>query len=334
MIFPEAVPEGAVNRRRCLLSYAEQLLSTILAAMAPSLRVGMRALARTAILPDVKGPVGPPTAEHVEQGLARAVVRIPLRRALGAALLSFCLASPGSGAAGEPRPPCDAAPDPAHAPVGAPAAVRIWRAGELVAPWVPPGCLRWRTRGFAVLIAVSGRMAANDGHRRMIRRLTDTAGLSAVRYWSFTRKRWRPLFLEVVALEGPDPARRRADFTVDDIRAGRDYFLWQKENSLATGMIFRNRALEISENRLVLQQENVSPSYIAFLKVLGRRELETVAFIDRERGDVWRYYSLSRVGHDGETVADAGLASLVNRLVAGYRYLAGIPTDLEPPAAP
>ena len=199
---------------------------------------------------------------------------------------------------------------------------------------MPPTCLPWRVRGYAALIAVSGRIGRVEGRRQLLRRLTATSAVSKIRYWSFTRKRWRRLFSEVVALDGPDPTRRRPDFSVDAIRTGREFFVWQKENSLASGMVFRNRALEVSENRVVLQQENVTASYFAFVELFGRGEFETVAFLEKERDDIWRYYSLSRVGAAGETVTRAELASLVNRLVAGFRYLAGIPADLDPPPAP
>jgi hypothetical protein len=61
---------------------------------------------------------------------------------------------------------------------------------------------------------------------------------------------------------------------------------------------------------------------------------ETVHFFEREKGDVWLYYSLSRIGESNAPVRMDGTASVVNRLVSVYRYLAGIRTDRDPPAMP
>jgi hypothetical protein len=255
-------------------------------------------------------------------------------RAAAAVFVFSCVSARAVLAAEGPLPPCDTQPVPAYADVDAPVTVTVWQAQDLPRPWTPPACLRWKMRGFAALIAVSGRIGGVESHRQLLQRLTAASAMSQIRYWSYTRKRWRRLFLEVVALDGPDPSHRRADFAVDDIRTGQDYFLWQKENSLASGMVFRQRALELSESRMVFQQENVSASRIAFVVILGRGEFETVAFLDKERRGIWRYYSLSRVGAARETISKAELASLINRLVAGFRYLAGIATDREPPAAP
>ena len=62
-------------------------------------------------------------------------------------------------------------------------------------------------------------------------------------------------------------------------------------------------------------------------------EVQSIYFLDRESDGVWRYYALSRTGRNASRLAAGHEASSVNRAVAFYRYLAGIPTDQEPPAA-
>jgi hypothetical protein len=60
--------------------------------------------------------------------------------------------------------------------------------------------------------------------------------------------------------------------------------------------------------------------------------MQSIYFLDRESDDVWRYYSIVRTGKNANGLIAGNEASSVNRAVAFYRYLAGIPTDQEPPA--
>jgi hypothetical protein len=55
-------------------------------------------------------------------------------------------------------------------------------------------------------------------------------------------------------------------------------------------------------------------------------------WIDAEAPGRYRYYTVTRL--TGKLPFGVTGASMINRAVALYRYIAGIPTDLEPPAAP
>jgi hypothetical protein len=68
------------------------------------------------------------------------------------------------------------------------------------------------------------------------------------------------------------------------------------------------------------------------IPVLHPGEMQSIYFLDRESDDVWRYYSIVRTGKNANGLIAGNEASSVNRAVAFYRYLAGIPTDQEPPA--
>jgi hypothetical protein len=61
--------------------------------------------------------------------------------------------------------------------------------------------------------------------------------------------------------------------------------------------------------------------------------MQSVYFLDRESPDVWRYYSIARTGKNSSRLTVGHDASSINRAVAYFRRLAGIPTDQEPPAA-
>jgi len=233
-----------------------------------------------------------------------------------------------------PQPPCGLPPLPPYADAGAPAIVRTWHGKTLLGPWVPPACLQWRGRSFAALVAVAGRIDGNADKAQLLKRLTSTAGMQAIRYWSYSRKIWRNLFAELDTLAGPDRTLKRADLSLDEIRTGQNYFMWQKENSIASGMVLRGRFDHISERSIVFQQVNLSAWYVLLITLLAPEEYETAYFLERGTNDVWYFYSLTRFGSAERPLADAQLASIVNRSVAVYRYVAGVPTDREPPAAP
>jgi hypothetical protein len=61
-------------------------------------------------------------------------------------------------------------------------------------------------------------------------------------------------------------------------------------------------------------------------------EMQSVHFIERESADIWRYYSIARTGKDASSLTVGHEASSINRAVAFFRYISGIPTDKEPPA--
>jgi hypothetical protein len=61
--------------------------------------------------------------------------------------------------------------------------------------------------------------------------------------------------------------------------------------------------------------------------------LQSIYFLDRESENAWRYYSIVRTGKNANGLIAGNEASAINRAVAFYRYVVGIPTDQEPPAA-
>jgi hypothetical protein len=90
----------------------------------------------------------------------------------------------------------------------------------------------------------------------------------------------------------------------------------------------------ISPDRLVFETENLSIMRYFMLPIFRAGEMQSIYFFERESQDVWRYYSIVRMGANASRLAGAHVASSINRAVAFYRYLADIPTDQEPPASP
>jgi hypothetical protein len=109
-------------------------------------------------------------------------------------------------------------------------------------------------------------------------------------------------------------------------------YLEQADN-LSGSAIHRLHIAEVSADRLVFDLENVSTMRYLFVTLFQPGEMQSIYFLDRESADVWRYYSITRTGRNASRLATGHESSSLNRAVAFYRSLAGIPTDQEPPEA-
>ena len=153
-----------------------------------------------------------------------------------------------------------------------------------------------------------------------------------MRYWSTTHKQWQTLISGAWALTGLQSARRRQDFLVDEIKGGKALYFEQEDNLTGKG-IFRMRIAEASEDRLVFNVENVGTMRYLFVPIFHPGEMQSVYFLNRESDDIWRCYTMVRTGINASSLVTVNESSAINRAVAFYRWLAGIPTDQEPPAA-
>jgi hypothetical protein len=154
-----------------------------------------------------------------------------------------------------------------------------------------------------------------------------------MRYWSTTHKRWQTLIVDAYAVTDVQGAQRRADFTSDEMNKGSVLYFEQVDN-LSGKAMYRMHIAEASADRLVVDVENVSTMRYLFLPVFHPGDMQSIYFFDRESDGVWRFYSIVRVGQNANRLIAGNEASAVNRAVAFYRYLVGIPTDQEPPGAP
>ena len=166
----------------------------------------------------------------------------------------------------------------------------------------------------------------------MLRRIGAVSELAGMRYWSTTHQQWQTLIVSAHALTGPPPGRRRQDFMPEEMQSGNTLFLEQTDNLSGTA-IYRIHITEASADRLVFDLENVSIMRFLFVTLFHPGEMQSIYFLDRESADVWRYYSMTRTGRNASRLATGHASSSINRAVAFYRSLVGIPTDQEPPAA-
>jgi hypothetical protein len=231
-----------------------------------------------------------------------------------------------------PMPPCAGAIQPDLPPAGAPPRISVWFAAELP-NWQPADCLGWPRGSFSVAVATSGRFRAADGIERVLERMAAVSQFRAIRYWSISRGRWRPLVDGSSALSGPDRALARPDFALTELADGRDFYLWLGENSPAGSVVYRAR-LRSSSTRYEIDLVNVTALRTALVPVVAPGNHRIHYAFEEVADDEWAFFSLLRSGPALVPLPAERRGSYINRAAAIFRYAAGIATDLEPPLAP
>jgi hypothetical protein len=237
-----------------------------------------------------------------------------------------------NGADSSPRPPCGGETIPPYPDLDASPVVKFWDRAALGSDWTPPACTGWTTSGFSTLVTTTARFRHASGAQGLLRRIGAISELAGVRYWSTTRKQWHTLIVEAHAVSGPTRDQRRNDFTPDELAREQVLYFLQQDN-VSGKATYRMRIISASPDRIVFDMENVSAMKYAFLTLFSPGEMQSIYFLDRESDDIWRYYSIFRTGKKASSLTTGHEASSINRAVAYYRHLTGIPTDKEPPAA-
>jgi hypothetical protein len=210
--------------------------------------------------------------------------------------------------------------------------VSFWSASDFGRDWKPPACTGWAGAGFSTLITTVARFRYSGGSDGLLSHIGAISALAGMRYWSTTHTQWQTLIVSAHALTGAQAGRPRPDFMPDEMTHGQALYLEQADNLSGTA-VYRMRIAEASADRLVFAVENVSIMRYFFLTLFAPGEMQSIYFLDRESDDVWRYYGMARTGRNASRLATGHPSSSINRAVAFYRSLAGIPTDQEPPAA-
>jgi hypothetical protein len=183
-----------------------------------------------------------------------------------------------------------------------------------------------------VLTAIAATF--RDNRNGILDRLGAVSALTGIRYWSVSDKAWEPLVTMATALTGPDAGAARADFTATEIADGKDLFYAQSDNRSSGKVVYRIRVLEAGPDRLSFSIENISLIKLWMVTLFGPGELQSFHVLDRQLPTTWTYYGLFRTGLGANRLTGGHERSYENRAVAYYRFLAGIPTNLEPPTAP
>ena len=231
-----------------------------------------------------------------------------------------------------PLPPCGREPIPAYPDVNGQAIVKSWSKSDFGRDWRPPVCTGWAEVGFSTLVTISARFSYTSEAEGLLHHIGAISQLSGMRYWSTTHKQWRTLIVNAYALNDSNSAYGRQDFTSNELKERKVLYFEQVDN-LSGKAIYRMHIVEASASRIVFDVENVSTLRYYFIPIFHPGELQSMYFLDRESDKVWRCYSMVRTGKNTNGLIAGNESSSVNRAVAFYRSLVGIPTTQEPPAA-
>jgi hypothetical protein len=264
--------------------------------------------------------IAPGVLDHQADGLLLSPIALRSR--------SLSDAEPQTG----PMPPCGMEPIPAYPVVNEQAVVKSWSKSDLGRDWKPPVCTGWAQGGFTTLVTIAARFPHTSKAEGLLRHIGAISELAGMRYWSTTHKQWRTLIVDAYALTDSKHGQRREDFTPLEMKEGSVLYFEQVDN-LSGKSIYRMHIIEASASRLVFDVENVSTMRYYFVPIFHAGELQSVYFLDRESDEIWRYYSIVRTGKNANGLIAGNESSSVNRAVAFYRSLIGIPATQEPPAA-
>ena len=231
-----------------------------------------------------------------------------------------------------PLPPCGKEPIPEYPGANEQAVVKSWSKSDLGRDWKPPVCTGWAEVGFTTLVTIAARFPHTSEAEDLLRHIGAISELAGMRYWSTTHKQWRTLIGSAYALTDSQPGQRREDFKTNEMKEGKVLYFEQVDN-LSGKAVYRMQIVEASANRLVFDVENVSTMRYLFIPFLHPGEMQSIYFLDRESENVWRCYSMVRTGQNATRLILGNESSAINRAVAFYRSLVGIPTGQEPPAA-
>jgi hypothetical protein len=239
--------------------------------------------------------------------------------------------APGYSQSG-PQPPCGKEPVPSYPRLDDSAVAKSWSESEFGRDWKPPACTGWAKVGFTSLVTTVARFRKNSDAEALLRHIGAISELAGVRYWSTTHKQWQTLVVDAYALTSLQSGQHRQDFTPEEMKQGKMLYYVQADNRSGKA-IYRMHIVEATADRLVFEIENVSTIRYDFIPLFSPGEMQSIYFLDRESEGVWRYYSIARAGKNATRLVEGNGSSAINRAVAFYRFVAGIPTSQEPPAA-
>jgi hypothetical protein len=252
-------------------------------------------------------------------------------RSLFAGLILNLLALPA--VAGQmPQPPCaGGASFPAFGSTDGAPAVEVWRGAEL-AGWEPPACIGFGPLDRDTVVTTAGRFSEPGGAAAIAARIAHISARLDIKAYSVHDRRYKQLYKTAFALDdGMGPSQsRRADFTGADLQPGRALRFWEEENSLLQGTAYRLTVRERTENRIVYSVVNESALTTWLFTAVRPGEFRQLYVLEREQDDVWRFYGYAEArARLGPFKLSSG--SYINRANAYFHYVAGQPTDRDPP---
>jgi hypothetical protein len=233
-----------------------------------------------------------------------------------------------------PTPPCDAALSAPYPPFGNPPNVRAWNARDLPRAWNAPQCARWATQRFTLLTALSAKFDFGGDADQLLARFAAISAWRGMKYWSAGDGKFLTLITDSAAVDSSDGERRRRDFSVDEMKSGKDLYFIQDDNRSSGDVAYRMRVIEDHGNRLVVTIENVSTVRVVLLPIFEPGDIRTVYIFQKLGQGSWGYYSLLSAKDGGLGLIEGHEDSFISRASAFFHYLAGLPNDTATRTSP
>ena len=191
-------------------------------------------------------------------------------RGLLAIVVMLLSAGLASAADKNPQPPCGMLPVPGYGAVDAGPAVQVISGSDLAA-WKPPSCVGWPAQDDGVLVALAGRFAYKGSTDDLLKRFGAISTLKGLKYWSVTDGGWRTLITSAEALDAPESGHSRPDFTLAEMKSGKDLYFAQQDNRTSEEVVYRMQVRDLSANGFVVAVENVTRGYTSVVGTARRR---------------------------------------------------------------
>ncbi len=228
---------------------------------------------------------------------------------------------------------CDPADRPSAVPAGPMPQVHLWTKSDLPPGWQPPGCLRWPSTSNSTVVETIGTFASASDGAALLARLGHVSRLAGFKYWSAADQKWRPLFTQAVALSRPDPDAKRSDFTPAELHEGGTYYMLQSDGNPLGPIVQGLTIFKATPNRLIANMRNVSTLSFLGVSLVSKDQLQTFFDLERQPDGTWSYYSLAKLATHLPAFLEPSPATLENRAVAIFRFVADYRADTEPPIA-
>jgi len=231
------------------------------------------------------------------------------------------------------RPPCEGVPDAAYAMVGGAPIIGSWHeADPNKAPWQAAPCLRWSDGHTRMSTALAAAMRAGS-LEQLLTRYGALSKYNLIRFWSVLHQNWEEFVSSAGFVDGPAARYSLPDLTAEQFVTGREFYYYEIDHS-GRRSINRLTVRQRTADSVELATENITPIAVAMFTVFEPRALQSVTYIRPRGPQEWNYLATIGVGEGSDFIAVRSPSPYINRLMALYRYMAGLQTDGAPPAAP
>lgn len=251
----------------------------------------------------------------------------------GAALVAWvALIAPSAGGVAQSDEPCrvevGAPPQPGTPPV-------IWVSSEAMLRDIAarPECDGSPLSSARLAVAVRGQFYFRGTMDDLLGRVGAISRLTGLRYWSVTDEKWETLVVESGALTGPGSDVPRDDFTAAELRAGGPVYYRQRDNRSSESVTYRMQVSIDGPSAATIDIGNVTAIRYLFITLFPPNAIHTRLRLRKVSSAVWELDQLHWYTRETNRFALGHEGSLVNRSVALYRHVIGVPSDQEPPAA-